>query len=104
MLVPLAKAAEMLGTGKHTYLVTTDGKVAIAPISQTASALSSIDAMNMMFAVVKSEHAEDTAERICEELDRLVAEIRARPVELTPDEKRAAAYRAIRGDGADPES
>lgn len=100
MLISIAKASNMLAKGKHAYLVTTDGKVAIAPLGKEKLSMSSIDALNMMFAVVKPENAADTPDTICVELDRLVEDIQARPAELTAAQKRVAAYRAIRGEGS----
>lgn len=100
MLVSIAKAAAMLGTGKHEHFITTDRKVAIAPLGRADVAISSIDALNMMIPVVKPESAGDTPEQICAELERLAEEIQSKPVELTAEQKRAAAYRAIRGDGS----
>ncbi|MEN9204024.1 MAG: hypothetical protein Q6K80_10410 [Thermostichus sp. DG_1_6_bins_120] len=90
MLVTLEKAGEILAKGSHAAISTTDGKVALVPKGKEAIKLTSAEAVNMMFYVVRST---DPVETVMAQLEEVVARAQA----PDPVEERAKKYREIRG-------
>jgi hypothetical protein len=98
MLITFEKAVEILSKGKDTTLITSDGKVAIVPKDKAGLKISSMEAINLMFYVIRAASPEETAEAILVKLQPAVAEaieVASRP---TPDQIRQKKYREIRGD------
>lgn len=90
MLITLEKAGEILAKGSHVAITTTDGKIALVPKGKETLKLTSTEAVNMMFYVVRST---EPAETVMVQLEEAVAKAQA----PDPAEERARKYREIRG-------
>ncbi|MCJ2542674.1 hypothetical protein [Thermostichus vulcanus] len=90
MLVTLEKAGEILAKGSHAAITTTDGKIALVPKGKETLKLTSTEAVNMMFYVVRST---EPAETVMVQLEEAIAKAQA----PDPAEERARKYREIRG-------
>ncbi|MFQ3613493.1 MAG: hypothetical protein SNJ68_07235 [Cyanobacteriota bacterium] len=90
MLITLEKAGEILAKGSHVVITTTDGKIALVPKGKETLKLTSTEAVNMMFYVVRSV---EPAETVMAQLEEAIAKAQA----PDPAEERARKYREIRG-------
>ncbi len=90
MLITLEKAGEILAKGSHVTITTTDGKIALVPKGKETLKLTSTEAVNMMFYVVRSA---EPAETVLAQLEEAIAKAQA----PDPAEERARKYREIRG-------
>lgn len=90
MLITLEKAGEILAKGSHVAITTTDGKIALVPKDKETLKLTSTEAVNMMFYVVRSA---EPAETVMVQLEEAIAKAQA----PDPAEERARKYREIRG-------
>lgn len=90
MLITLEKAGEILAKGSHVAVATTDGKVALVPKGRETLKLTSTEAVNMMFYVIRST---EPVETVMAQLEEAAAKAQA----PDPAEERARKYREIRG-------
>lgn len=61
MLIQLSKALELINKGNHSVLTTTDGKLALVPHDKAELKLTSAEAVNLMFYVVRTSGPDDLA-------------------------------------------
>ncbi|MGQ9836400.1 MAG: hypothetical protein ACUVRV_00175 [Cyanobacteriota bacterium] len=90
MLITLEKAGEILAKGSHVAITTSDGKIALVPKGKETLKLTSTEAINMMFYVIRSS---EPAETVRAQLEEAIAKAQA----PDPAEERARRYREIRG-------
>lgn len=90
MLISIEKAAEILKKGDHTLVLTTDGKVALVPHAKAELHMSSMDAINLMFYVIRPSDPEDDVETIQAKISAILSK-------AEQEKARQQKYREIRG-------
>lgn len=96
MLISLDKAVEILMKGSHVIIQTRDGKLAIVPEDKASLQVTSMEAINLMFYVIR-QSAGDTFESLNAQLDELLEKAKEEASKPDPTELRAQRYREIRG-------
>ncbi len=91
MLVTLDKAADILAQQKHMISMTTDGKVALVPTDKVDLRLTSMDAINYGFYIVKGANSVD-------EIKAQLEAAAAKQISATEKlQQRQQNYRELRG-------
>jgi hypothetical protein len=99
MLIQLPKALELITKGKHTLLITTDGKLALVPHDKADLKITSSEAVNLMFYVVRTSGADETAVAQAE-IESAIAKVAERGTEEDQARARMEKYRQIRDSGS----
>ncbi|NJK62465.1 MAG: hypothetical protein HC921_07055 [Synechococcaceae cyanobacterium SM2_3_1] len=98
MLVTLEKALEIIGQGKHVMIMTTDGKIALVPSGKADMKVSSMEAINLMFYVVRMGSGDDV-QPVWAQLEQAIQEAAEQANKPDPATLRQQRYREIRGIG-----
>ncbi len=98
MLVTLEKALEIVGQGKHVIIMTTDGKIALVPSDKADLKVSSMEAINLTFYVVRMGSGDDI-QALWSQLEQAIQDAAERATKPDPAELRQQRYREIRGIG-----
>lgn len=94
-LIPLPKALELINKGQHTVIDTTDGRLALVPQDKGNLKVSSVEAVNLMFYVVRTSGADDLASARAQ-LDAALEKVATQGSEDEQTRHRMEKYRQIR--------